>query len=306
MLEISTAVFTKDHELQRFDGMIAAVNNKTIYAKLSPIHKESDRKMAGDTKFDYRIPYALVHKDPEFNGAVPEHFDLPVIKNLLTKKKSYVEKDEHYVSCPKPISEFNEFLTTIIKTNISSFDKAAWLEKTRIELEKFTCRLAWTKTLECIELEDITKNNSARTRWEDPPGRLLTKINRFGHAMDPERGMLVYFFTFKNNKKQKARMWFSNKKTWHGGNYKQIERWTEKHGKHSTKYDNKLLKTSYDHLRCFMYGASLYPDMDKLNVWKQELKDYKTKSESKPRGQKQKEHDKKDGEFIPDGILEDS
>ena len=208
LLEISTAVFTKDHELQRFDGMLAAVSNKTIYAKLSPIHKESDRKMAGDTKFDYHKPYALVYKDPEFDGAVPEHFDLPVVKNELTKKKSYVEKEEGFVSCPKPIPEFEEFLTTIIKTNISSFDKDDWLEKTRIELEKFPCRLAWTKTLECTKLEDIRTNNSARTRWEKSSGHLLLKINRFGHAMDPERGMLAYFFTFKDNKNQKARMWF--------------------------------------------------------------------------------------------------
>ena len=34
-IELSAAVFTEDHELQRFDGMIAAVTNETFYVKIN-------------------------------------------------------------------------------------------------------------------------------------------------------------------------------------------------------------------------------------------------------------------------------
>ena len=36
MIEFSNAVFTEDHELQRFDGLVAGANNNCIYAKISP------------------------------------------------------------------------------------------------------------------------------------------------------------------------------------------------------------------------------------------------------------------------------
>ena len=251
LLEFSTAVFTEDHELQRFDGMLTAVKNGVIFAKLSPLDKESPGEMGGNTSFDYRKPYALIYQNPKFHNAVPEHFDLPVTEKK-EKYGNYVEAQDESLSCPKPMLEFENFLKIIIQTNLSNtFDENTWLTQTRRKLKEDPARDKWEQELKNLKLDDLTKEKTNRTTWEKD--HLLVKINRFGHAMDPERGMLAYFSAFKNNQGQKCRMWFTNKKTW----YKQSNE--EK----ITEYiSNNGLKTPYDFLICFMYGAGLHNNQD--------------------------------------------
>lgn len=36
LIEFSNAVFTEDHELQRFDGLVASAKNNCVYVKISP------------------------------------------------------------------------------------------------------------------------------------------------------------------------------------------------------------------------------------------------------------------------------
>lgn len=60
-LEISTAVFTEDHELQRFDGIVASTENNCIYGKLSPINKTSQSAHGGNTKFNYLTSYKAIY-----------------------------------------------------------------------------------------------------------------------------------------------------------------------------------------------------------------------------------------------------
>ena len=47
VLEISRAVPTKDHEDQRYDGIVAALKNNTIYAKISSPDKVSPATCLG-------------------------------------------------------------------------------------------------------------------------------------------------------------------------------------------------------------------------------------------------------------------
>ena len=91
---------------------------------------------------------------------------------------------------------FENFLKIIIETNLSNtFNEETWLAETRSKLKNDPERATWEKQLSEVELEDLKKLKSARTTWEKD--HLLVKINRFGHAMDPERGMLAYFSAFK-------------------------------------------------------------------------------------------------------------
>ena len=63
MLEFSTAVFTEDHELQRFDGLAVAAQNNCIYVKISPLSKRSQSgDHGGKTDFDALGPYAIILK----------------------------------------------------------------------------------------------------------------------------------------------------------------------------------------------------------------------------------------------------
>ena len=61
LIEFSTAVFTEDHELQRFDGMLAAAKNNCIYVKISPTRKESPYAHGGKIEFDYVQPFRLIY-----------------------------------------------------------------------------------------------------------------------------------------------------------------------------------------------------------------------------------------------------
>src|SRR3989344_3436743 len=62
-IEFSSAVFTEDHELQRFDGLAVAAKNNCIYAKISPLNKISQSgKHGGNTKFNAIGPYAAILK----------------------------------------------------------------------------------------------------------------------------------------------------------------------------------------------------------------------------------------------------
>ncbi|MCZ9956787.1 hypothetical protein [Brachyspira hyodysenteriae] len=43
-----------------------------------------------------------------------------------------------------------------------------------------------------IEIEKLKKNFVNSTRFQNSDSRLIVKINRFGHAMDPDRGVLFF------------------------------------------------------------------------------------------------------------------
>ena len=63
LIEFSNAVFTEDHELQRFDGLIAAAENDCIFVKISPLQKESPSDHGGNVEFDFMKPYALIFRE---------------------------------------------------------------------------------------------------------------------------------------------------------------------------------------------------------------------------------------------------
>ena len=91
LLEFSNAVFTEDHELQRFDGLVAAAENNCIYAKISPLTKQSASAHGGNINFDYIGPFSLIHK--KFQKRF-YHFDWEC------DKKGIVLVDDKYLSCP--------------------------------------------------------------------------------------------------------------------------------------------------------------------------------------------------------------
>jgi hypothetical protein len=89
-LEISTAVFTEDHELQRFDGIVASTENNCIYGKLSPINKTSQSAHGGNTEFDYITSYKAAY---EKFRKMSYHFDWPC------DAKGNVIVNSTYLSC---------------------------------------------------------------------------------------------------------------------------------------------------------------------------------------------------------------
>lgn len=245
LVEFSNAVFTEDHELQRFDGLVAAARNNCYYAKISPSSKPSPSEHGGNIEFDHAIPYSVVQK--QF-GKTFFHFE------WKCDKKGVVEVDENYLSCPKKIEPFELLVTTIIRRSLEEDLSEKWMSDVLKSLEADPFFAQWITRLKKTPEIDLTKLNTSRTRWldKDPAlgdGALELKLNRFGHAMDPERGMLAYYGSM--GEKVVSKMMFSESNdAWYKDIPKenQIRRYIKENG----------LASAHDFLHCFALGSGLH------------------------------------------------
>jgi len=238
IVEFSTAVFTEDHELQRFDGMVAAAENNIVFVKISPVSKTSEAEHGGKTDFDYKIPFALIYK--KYNII---HFHINWKSN-----DSIVEVHENYLSCPKEFSNFEKILEIIFKSfNIQQggIDPDS-LKKNTKELYRW-----WLDELEAVFTKDLfNKLNTSRLKLLDDQCTIELKINRFGHAMDPERGMLVFYSILFNGNAISKMVFNEDNDAW----YKDIPK--EKDIQNIIKKTG--LQKSEDFLRVFYLGSGLY------------------------------------------------
>ncbi len=240
-LEISTAVFTEDHELQRFDGIVASIENNCIYGKLSPLHKLSPSPHGGNTKFNYLIPYKAIY---EKFGKLSFHFEWPCDE----KGNAIVNPD--YLSCPaeiKPLELFLQRLAKFVVAGEINFSK--WQTDFECELAKEKFFRQWIEELNAIDLPDLKVLDTSRMEWKNKEKELHLKVNRCGHAMDPERGMLVYYGTVYD-KTVSVMLFDKNNDTWYKSTPKEEE---------IKKYlKRKGLKTASDYLHCFIFASGLY------------------------------------------------
>jgi hypothetical protein len=239
-LEISTAVFTEDHELQRFDGIVASTENNCIYGKLSPVGKISQSVHGGNTKFNYLTSYKAIY---DKFGKLAFHFDWPCDEN------GNVIVNENYLSCPAEVKTLVSFLKQI--ANFISEGKinfSRWLVDFENELVKEEGFPEWIEKLKGFSLPDLKTQKTSRTEWKEADKEFHLKINRFGHAMDPERGMLAYYGTICEN--TVAKMLFNtDNPAWYKdtSNEKLITEYLNKHG----------LKIASDFLHCFLLGSGI-------------------------------------------------
>jgi hypothetical protein len=252
LIEFSTAVFTEDHELQRFDGMIAAAKNNALYVKISPTKKISPYEHGGNVEFDYTQPFRLIylkyHK-PYF------YFE------WKCDEKGMVITDKEYCSCPEPIPEFEVLLSAIIKEITNNGYSKEWIGNVCNLLQKIDYFKGWLSKLSSEPQIDISKLNTSRTRYIKRDSilgseALEVKLNRFGHAMDPERGMLAYYGTLVPNVISK--MVFSRfTDAW----YKDIPTEDE-----IRQLVNKGLVSVYDFLYCFALGSGLHTNKEFMDI----------------------------------------
>ena len=241
MIEFSNAVFTEDHELQRFDGLVAAAKNNCLYVKISPLKKLSQSgEHGGNIKFNAVEPYAAILK--KF-GLTFYHFD------WKCDSKGDLIVDDEFLSCPKDIKDFELFLKELSKIiSDPKVDGKSWIKKLEERLDHHKYFSDWNSKLKDCNFSDKSKLNSSRTKWNPLTSELTLKLNRFGHAMDPERGMLAYYGTIVDN--VVGKMCFSqNNTSWYN----------------STSSENRIreyirtnsLKIAFDYLYCFIYGSAL-------------------------------------------------
>ncbi len=242
-IEFSNAVFTEDHELQRFDGLVASAENNCIYVKISPLKKKSPSEHGGRTNFDYIGPFSLIYK--KFKKMF-YHFDWECDKN------GNLIVDDTYLSCPKKVKDFDVFINEIVSFSLKEKLKNDWMHKFEENLTKKSTFKEWKIKLQSFKLPNLNELKSSRTAYNEKK-ELILKLNRFGHAMDPERGMLAYYGVL--HKKVVSKMIFDEaNKAW----YKDIPKTKEI----EDYIKSKGLKEGIDFLYCFMLGSGLYTNDD--------------------------------------------
>jgi hypothetical protein len=193
VVEFSTAVFTKDHEQQRADNFLIPINNPCIYIKVSPIDKDSGNH-GGDTSYNYLEPFSLCLK--KFDE-LTFHINWDVEDD-----KRRVLKHNNFKSLPENSNTFYKIFQSVYSAIIISQSKK-WKEIFVSLIKKDSFFNPWVNSLISLnQFEDYRDINSSRTNFEVYNEKLkindlfTLKINRMGHAMDPERGMLVYYSSF--------------------------------------------------------------------------------------------------------------
>ena len=255
-IEFSNAVFTEDHELQRFDGLVASAENNCIYVKISPVTKKSLSDHGGNIEFDYLNSFALILQK---YGKLFFHFDWSV------DKKGVVEVQKDYLSCPNKDENFDLFISTVLNTIKCKGYSNDWQKETNKKLLQNDFFKKWYESLNGIKFEKYEELNTSRTSWikEDQyfgKNFFELKLNRFGHAMDPERGMLSYYGTMLPKVVSKMRF-VENNDAW----YKDIQ--TER--KITSYIQNNGLKKARDFLYCFVLGSGLYNNDDFKKIWEE-------------------------------------
>lgn len=231
-IEFTTAAFTKDHELQKFDNYIPLLCDDFIAIKISPT-KKSAGDHGGDTDYNYMMPLALVERHM---GATPYHFDWAVDKTM-----SRVVLDKKYLSCPPDLPGFKELVADCIAEYNANVD--GWIERV---CEGSPERLSWRNRLRDMDVEDVTRLSSQRTMYKD--GALELKINRMGHAMDPERGML-YYYGILTSPLTVVFIFDSDKKTWYDG--------APQSARITGHVVDSGMSTPFDYAMCFALGTSI-------------------------------------------------
>lgn len=245
MVEFSTAAYTKDHELQRFDNYIPLIDQNFIHVKISS-KKVSSSKSGGQVNFDQNLPYVLLWKHL---GKIAYVFEWPSNNDM-------VKVNEDYLSCPQTIDEFEDLVKIGVQCWMNS--PKTWIESTN---KLFESHNKLVKKYNGLVVENITKLDSKRNDYyANHPmtnsSTLVFKINRFGHAMDPDCGMLVYYGMLADFtgvcKSIIVKFKMSDKSgTW----YEKAGRSTEK--QISEYIRNNGLNTPEDFARCFSIATKI-------------------------------------------------
>lgn len=179
IVEYSTAVPTDDHKMQRSDVYYWGAVFKVPVIKICSCDKGMKKSFGGGKKITDELEKYVAYKT-----GVP----LSIISCKCIKNTDVLDLNENSLSCIPYNEELNEKLQISINTFIESNSGSNYFEN---------CFKAYEKELaKTIEIYTKLKPesfivNSERFSCNDK--NITSKINRFGHAMDPDRG--VIFFT---------------------------------------------------------------------------------------------------------------
>lgn len=202
LLEFSEAVATEDHELQRTYGAVASYLAEMFYIKISG-NKQSEKVFGGAEYNPFSTPKILLDEF-DYEGYIIADWDTQT-DNLFTLLRNC-----DYPSCPPVI----DILRDTIQTAVVSFlaDREAWYANSIAELKTLDSYAVFREEVDkapgSVALLTSWKGRGDRTTNRNKLRYFVTddwigaKINRFSHAMDPDRGILTFIsFIFSAERK---------------------------------------------------------------------------------------------------------
>jgi hypothetical protein len=176
IIEYSTAVPTDDHKMQRSDVYFWSSMYQTPNIKIYPKNKGMSKKFGGGDKLNDEFEKLIAFKN--------KSIFIPIKWN--SNENNLLEVSDEFPSCIKRNLEIIDFF----ETSILHFQNSNDFENYYNEIY----RLFENKYKDSIKKYDIITysfiKNSNRFKIEGD--KVIVKINRFGHAMDPDRGILYF------------------------------------------------------------------------------------------------------------------
>ena len=194
IMEFSTAVFTKDHELQRTYGFKISELTGAIYVKVSSVDKVTEGH-GGDSNYDYVQTYSMFYN-------LTSELSFHINWEVNSDDKSVLIKHPEYKSIPSTNTKLIHLFYLSLSSFISNLSNENWKHRFNDLIREDHIFSEWLNRIEKFnDFENIQKLQTPRTNWTDChpviSGNTFTlKFNRFGHAMDPEREMLSYYSAF--------------------------------------------------------------------------------------------------------------
>ncbi len=200
IIEFTEAVKTEDHELQRSYGAVAAMLAKCFYVKIAS-RKEPEKKFSGAPIDPYTLPRSF-REQLDFNGFIHCEWETEADNPLR------LQTLPGFFGCPPRIKIFEETLKSAViaftANKIGWFNQAIKdLEKTSVyqNYEKYVTAAQslaqkkdeWVKRETGDETKKRKKEKDKDTiRFFVRDDSIAAKIYRFGHAMDPDRGIVTF------------------------------------------------------------------------------------------------------------------
>ena len=190
IIEFTEAVTTEDHELQRTCGAVAAYLSGAYYLKLAS-EKHSEKEFGGTKYNPFSTPKIFIDK---------VGYEGYIIADWKTEQdnKYTLQRNSKYPSCPPDI----EIFTVTLQNAISVFLKSEidWFKHSLAGLKQDKSYQMYRKQVDAAtgvkELLEAWKgrknNNLNKLRYFVKSDSVAAKINRFSHAMDPDRGILTF------------------------------------------------------------------------------------------------------------------
>jgi len=190
LIEFTEAVTTEDHELQRTYGGIAAYLSGIYYLKIAG-EKKSEKEFGGAPYNPYSTPRIFIDK-VGYEGYIIANWDTQQGNDFT------LERNQSLPSCPPDIPILKDTIQSAVIGFL--YGPEDWYANSLELLKKRDSYIKYRKLVDqasgADDLLESWRNrrdsNLNKLRYFVRKDFVAAKINRFSHAMDPDRGIVTF------------------------------------------------------------------------------------------------------------------